>query len=41
VFCGRACEPLFTPRPLGPSFDIAEAVGGAFEALGFAAARSA
>jgi predicted ATPase len=23
-----ACEPLLTPRPLGPLFDVAEAVGG-------------
>jgi class 3 adenylate cyclase/tetratricopeptide (TPR) repeat protein len=28
-----ACEPLFTPRPLGPLFDVAESVGGRLEAL--------
>ena len=27
VFCG-ACEPLFTPRPLGPLVEIAELTGG-------------
>jgi DNA-binding CsgD family transcriptional regulator/tetratricopeptide (TPR) repeat protein len=26
-----ACDPLFTPRPLGPFFEIAEAVGGELE----------
>jgi DNA-binding CsgD family transcriptional regulator len=28
-----ACEALFTPRPLGPLFDIADNVGGTLEAL--------
>jgi DNA-binding CsgD family transcriptional regulator len=28
-----ACDALFTPRPLGPLLDIAEAVGGEFEEL--------
>ena len=28
-----ACDALFTPRPLGPLLDVAEAVGGAFEEL--------
>jgi DNA-binding CsgD family transcriptional regulator len=28
-----ACEALFTPRPLGPLFDIAETLGGALEPL--------
>src|SRR3972149_1975368 len=26
-----ACDPLFTPRPLGPLLDIAERTGGALE----------
>ena len=25
-----SCDPLFTPRPLGPFLDVAETVGGAF-----------
>ena len=28
-----ACDALFTPRPLGPLFDVAESVGGELEAL--------
>jgi ATP/maltotriose-dependent transcriptional regulator MalT len=28
-----ACDALFTPRPLGPLFDVAEGVGGELEAL--------
>jgi predicted ATPase len=28
-----ACDPLFTPRPLGPLLDIAPLVGGEFQAL--------
>ena len=28
-----ACEPLFTPRPLGPFFEVAQAVGGELVAL--------
>jgi DNA-binding CsgD family transcriptional regulator/tetratricopeptide (TPR) repeat protein len=28
-----SCEPLLTPRPLGPLFDVAETVGGEFEEL--------
>jgi DNA-binding CsgD family transcriptional regulator len=28
-----ACESLFTPRPLGPLYDVAEGVGGGLEAL--------
>jgi DNA-binding CsgD family transcriptional regulator/tetratricopeptide (TPR) repeat protein len=28
-----ACDPLFTPRPLGPLLDIAPFVGGGFQAL--------
>jgi DNA-binding CsgD family transcriptional regulator len=49
AFCGRqprsvrvlwgSCEPLRTPRPLGPLLDVAEAVGGAFEGLVAGAAR--
>ena len=34
-----ACDPLFTPRPLGPIVDIGEAVGGRFEALVVGGAR--
>jgi predicted ATPase len=34
-----ACEPLLTPRPLGPFFDIAEAVGGELAALLDASAK--
>ena len=30
-----ACDPLFTPRPLGPLFDVAGEVGGALEAFVF------
>jgi len=31
-FLWAACEPLHTPRPLGPLLDIAEVVGGELEA---------
>jgi len=34
-----ACDPLFTPRPLGPLLDLAEATGGEFEALVLAGRR--
>ena len=34
-----ACEPLLTPRPLGPLCDVAEAIGGEFEELVGAGAR--
>jgi predicted ATPase len=33
------CEPLRTPRPMGPLVDVAEAVGGELETLVAAAAR--
>ena len=32
-FFWGACDPLFTPRPLGPFADIAQPAGGEFEAL--------
>ena len=32
-FFWGACDPLFTPRPLGPFADIAEPAGGEFQAL--------
>jgi predicted ATPase len=34
-----ACEPLFTPRPLGPFVDIAQATGGELEELVTSGAR--
>src|SRR4051794_30142510 len=34
-----ACDALFTPRPLGPLFEIAESVGGELEELVTGAAR--
>jgi DNA-binding CsgD family transcriptional regulator len=34
-----ACDPLFTPRPLGPFLEIAEAAGGELEALATSGAR--
>jgi DNA-binding CsgD family transcriptional regulator/tetratricopeptide (TPR) repeat protein len=34
-----ACEPLVTPRPLGPLVDVAEAIGGDFEGLVIGGAR--
>ena len=34
-----ACEPLRTPRPLGPFLDVAETIGGEFAQLVAAAAR--
>src|SRR4051794_19434668 len=34
-----ACDPLFTPTPLGPFLEIAEAVGGEFEELVGSSAR--
>src|SRR5436309_388966 len=34
-----ACEPLRTPRPLGPLLDVAEATGGELEALTSRSAR--
>jgi predicted ATPase len=34
-----ACEPLLTSRPLGPLFDVAQAVGGELEELVFGDAR--
>jgi AAA ATPase domain len=34
-----ACDPLFTPRPLGPLFDVAEVVGGELAELVEAEAR--
>jgi DNA-binding CsgD family transcriptional regulator len=34
-----ACDPLFTPRPLGPLLDIAPVVGGEFQALAERGAR--
>lgn len=34
-----ACDPLFTPRPLGPFLDIAPIVGGDFQALAERGAR--
>ncbi len=34
-----ACDPLFTPRPLGPFLDIAERVGGELRRLGRSRAR--
>jgi DNA-binding CsgD family transcriptional regulator len=34
-----SCEPLRTPRPLGPLLDVAEAVGGEFEELVAGAGR--
>ena len=33
------CEPLLTPRPLGPLCDVAEAIGGEFEELVMGGAR--
>ncbi len=33
------CEPLLTPRPLGPLCDVAEAIGGDFEELVMGGAR--
>jgi predicted ATPase len=35
-----ACEPLLTPRPLGPILDIAESVGGELHALAAAGQRA-
>src|SRR6187200_1599737 len=32
-FLWGACDPLFTPRPLGPFSDVAEQAGGEMEAL--------
>ena len=34
-----ACEPLLTPRPLGPLFDVAQAAGGELEELVLGGAR--
>ena len=34
-----ACEPLLTPRPLGPLCDVAEAIGGELEGLVIQGAR--
>jgi DNA-binding CsgD family transcriptional regulator len=34
-----ACDPLFTPRPLGPLVDVAQAIGGAFLELVLAGRR--
>jgi DNA-binding CsgD family transcriptional regulator/tetratricopeptide (TPR) repeat protein len=34
-----ACDPLFTPRPLGPLLDLAEVMGGDFEQLVGSGAR--
>lgn len=34
-----ACDPLFTPRPLGPFLDIAHAIGSGYEALAEHGAR--
>jgi DNA-binding CsgD family transcriptional regulator/tetratricopeptide (TPR) repeat protein len=34
-----SCEPLFTPRPLGPLVDVAELVGGELRQLVYGAAR--
>ena len=34
------CDALFTPRPLGPLFDIAETTGGELEALVASGAKS-
>ncbi len=46
AFCGEraravwgACDALFTPRPLGPFFEIAEATGGELESLVASGAR--
>ena len=34
-----ACDPLFTPRPLGPLLDVAQTTGGEFEAVVHAGPR--
>ena len=34
------CDALFTPRPLGPLFDVAEATGGELEELVASGARA-
>jgi len=34
-----ACDPLFTPQPLGPFLDVARAAGGELEAVAIAAPR--
>src|SRR6266571_7390796 len=34
-----ACDPLFTPRPLGPLLDVAQEIGGAFLDLVLAGRR--
>src|ERR1700722_8849754 len=39
VVLWAGCEPLRTPRPLGPLLDVAEAVGGGFEELGAGGGR--
>jgi DNA-binding CsgD family transcriptional regulator/tetratricopeptide (TPR) repeat protein len=39
VVLWAGCEPLRTPRPLGPLLDVAEAVGGEFEELVAGVAR--